>query len=181
MAVVVVRVAAAEAGEKAVSWYHPQFRSMKSQPASAASFAACTPSSILRVAICAPKNCSLSPRTSRTCSTRLPARSCRANTISPTETSMPKSAQRRRKGRLPPFVSGARISFPRSRAASAAAVEGVIAGDTTPTLKNSGPGRGPRARRWSRTPWSSTFVRRARSIHGSNGGGSCQHDWHFKF
>mmetsp|Transcript_32259 Transcript_32259/g.79645 ORF Transcript_32259/g.79645 Transcript_32259/m.79645 type:complete len:292 (+) Transcript_32259:463-1338(+) len=107
-----------------VSWMgHPQLRSMKSAPASAAMRPAAIPSAIWFVAICTPNSFSDGWRRSRAFSTGLPRVTKRANTISDTVTLQPKSTHSRRNGRLPPLVSGARNSCPRmlSRNASTAA------------------------------------------------------------
>mmetsp|Transcript_16112 Transcript_16112/g.41861 ORF Transcript_16112/g.41861 Transcript_16112/m.41861 type:complete len:244 (-) Transcript_16112:99-830(-) len=98
----------------------PQFRSIKSAPASAASLAARTPSSIVLVAICTPKHFSLAARYIRLRSTLSPLMRCLAKAISPTVTSAPKSPHRRRYGSDPPRVSGAKMSFPRMRLTSSA-------------------------------------------------------------
>ena len=97
---------------------HPQLRSRKSAPWSAASRPAFTPSAIWFVAICTPKSVSLScRRRRRRAPTGFRRSANRANTISLTVTAHPNSStHRRRKGRLPPFVSGARKSSPEMRA-----------------------------------------------------------------
>ena len=118
---------------RVASWIgHPQLRSTKRAPASAASLAARTPSSTVFVASCTPKQFgsrdSTSDRRSLARSTRSLRARPRAKAISETvtmplpgeeppegepeeEASAASSAQRRRKGSVPTRVRGARTSL----------------------------------------------------------------------